>query len=133
MDLPVDVQIQYGWLLLKASDDRKLYDLVLSLSRVEDMTDEQRTAFYSLWASWSVSRATAALKTGNTRLAISILETAARAFPQNPDIYQSLAGAYLKDGQAKRAVSIYALMDMNAARLGPIPGSSGGCPAWRTI
>jgi cellulose synthase operon protein C len=125
MEPPVDVQIQYGWLLLKASDDRKLYGLVAQLSRVEDMTDEQRNAFYSLWASWSVSRANAALKGGNTRLAISILETAARAFPQNPEIYQALAGAYLKDGQAKRAVSVYALMDMNAATLGQYQGAVG--------
>ena len=42
VDEPADVQIQYGWLLLKAGDDRRLYSVVSQLA--EDARPHGRTA-----------------------------------------------------------------------------------------
>ena len=39
---PVDMQIQYGWLLLKAGDDRRLYSVVVKARR--DARFNRRTA-----------------------------------------------------------------------------------------
>ena len=61
---PVDAQIQYGWMLLKARDDRKLYALVSNIASSPDMTDDQQAQFNRLWASWSVQRANGLLLTG---------------------------------------------------------------------
>ena len=45
VDEPADVQIQYGWLLLKAGDDRRLYSLVSKLAETPDLTEEQQANF----------------------------------------------------------------------------------------
>src|SRR6201999_2411624 len=57
---PADVQIQYGWLLLKAGDDRGLYSVVSRLSEAPDLTEDQQANFKKLWASWTVRRANSA-------------------------------------------------------------------------
>ncbi|HMD22234.1 MAG TPA: tetratricopeptide repeat protein, partial [Alloacidobacterium sp.] len=114
-DEPVDVQIQYGWVLMRAGDDQRLYALVGSLSNSVDMTDEQLAEFNRLFATWSVRRANSALAAGNQNRAVAILDAAAQAFPGNADVYSSLAGLYLKIGQPKQAVAIYASMDMTHA------------------
>lgn len=128
-EVPADVQIQYGWVLLNAGDDRKLYSLVSSLSTSAEMTDEQQTNLNQLWAAWSIRRATSAAAAGDQRRALAILETAARAFPGNANIYTALAGAYLKAGQAKRAVAIYTSLDMSQASLAQYQGAIGAALA----
>jgi len=110
-ELPVDVRIQYGWILLKARDDQKLYALVTDLSGSLDMTEEQQAEFNRLWATWSIQRANAALLAGDQRRALAILEAAGQAFPKNPDVYSALAAAYLQAGQARQAVALYAALD----------------------
>ena len=128
-EVPTDVQIQYGWVLLNAGDDRKLYSLVSSLSTSAEMTDEQQTNLNQLWVAWSIRRANSAAASGDQRRALAILETAARAFPGNTNIYTALAGAYLKAGQAKRAVAIYASLDMSQASLTQYQGAIGAALA----
>ncbi len=114
-DEPVDVQIQYGWMLLKAGDDQRLYSLVSNLSNAGDMTDDQQAEFNNLWAEWSIRRANSALAAGDQNRAVAILSAAAQTFPGNASIYSALAGVYLKIGQPKQAVAIYASMDMTHA------------------
>lgn len=116
-DMPVDVQIHYGWVLLNAGDDRRLYSLVTNLSTSPDMTDEQQAQFSQLWASWSVRRANSALAAGDQQKAMAILAAASQAFPNNPDVAGALAGVYMKAGQPKEAVAIYASRDMSHASL----------------
>jgi len=115
VDEPAGVQIQYGWALLKAGDDQRLYALVSNLSNASDMTDDQQAEFNRLWASWSVRRANSALALGDQRRAVAILDAAAQAFPGNAEVYSALAGVYLKIGQPKQAVAIYASLDMSHA------------------
>jgi Flp pilus assembly protein TadD len=129
LDEPADMQIQYGWLLLKAGDDRRLYSLVSQLTQAPGLTEEQQVAFHKLWASWSVRRATSALDRGDLQQAVIILETAAQAFPGNIDIYNALAGAYLKTGQPKRAVAIYASLDLRHGSLAQYHGAIGAALA----
>jgi cellulose synthase operon protein C len=133
LDEPADMQIQYGWLLLKAGDDRRLYSLVSQLAQVPSLTKEQQAAFHNLWASWSVRRATSSLARGDLQQAVVILETAAQAFPGNIDIYNALAGAYLKAGQPKRAVAIYASLDLRHGSLAQYHGAIGAALAARDL
>ena len=130
---PVDVQIQYGWLLLKAGDDGRLYSVVSSLANSPGMTDEQHAEFNRMWAAWSVRRANSALAGGDQRHAVAILETAAQAFPKNPSVYGALAAAYLQVGQPKRAVAVYSLLDMLHADPGQIRGAIGAALAARDM
>jgi tetratricopeptide (TPR) repeat protein len=126
---PVDMQVQYGWLLLKAGDDRRLYSVVSKLADTPDLTETQQGDFHKLWASWSVRRANTALAAGQQQLAIAILEKAAQAFPGDADIYNTLAGAYLQTGQSKRAVAIYASLDLSHATLDQYHGAVGAALA----
>ena len=52
---------------------------------------------------------------GNLQRGIVLLETAAQTFLGNADVYNTLAGAYLQAGQPKRAVAIYASLDLRHA------------------
>src|SRR5579885_2776894 len=132
-DVPVATQIQYGWVLLKAGDDRKLYSLVSSLSASGEMTDEQQADFNSLWAAWSVQRANTLLAAGDQRRAVAILQAATQAFPKNPRIYSALAAAYLKAGEPKQAVAIYSSLDMDHATLSQYQGAIGAALAARDM
>jgi cellulose synthase operon protein C len=132
-DEPVDVQIQYGWVLLKAGDDQRLYALVSNLSNAPDLTDDQQVDFNRLWASWSVRRANSALAAGDQRRAVAILDAAAQAFPKNAEVYSALAGVYLKAGQPKQAVAIYASLDMSHATLPQYQGAIGAALAARDM
>ncbi|HZU09323.1 MAG TPA: cellulose synthase subunit BcsC-related outer membrane protein [Pseudacidobacterium sp.] len=132
-DIPVGTQIQYGWALLKAGDDQRLYSLVSSLANTAEMTDEQQADFDNLWAAWSIQRANTLLATGDQRRALTILQTAAQAFPKNTQIYTALAGAYLKAGEAKQAVAIYSSLDMEHATLPQYQGAIGAALAARDL
>ena len=128
-EAPVDVQIQYGWVLLNTGDDRKLYALVSNLAGSAELSDDQQADLNRLWATWSIRQANTALAAGDQRRALAILDAAARAFPKNADVYIALAAAYLKAGQPKRAVAIYASLDMSHATLAQYQGAIGAALA----
>ncbi|HEX4007356.1 MAG TPA: cellulose synthase subunit BcsC-related outer membrane protein [Acidobacteriaceae bacterium] len=129
MPMPADVQIQYGWALLQAGADSRLYALVSSVDAASDLSDAQQANLNKLLAAWSVRRAAIAAGAGDQRRSIAILETAARAIPANTDILNALAGAYLKAGEAKRAVLVYASLDMGAATRPQMQGAIGAALA----
>jgi len=126
---PIDTQIQYGWALLNVGDDRKLYAVISNLSNAPDLTDIQQTGLSRLLAAWSVRRANAAAAVGDLRRSITVLQAAARAVPGNADVLNSLAGAYLKAGEARRAVAIYESLDMDNASSGQYQGAIGAALA----
>jgi cellulose synthase operon protein C len=129
IDEPADVQIQYGWALLKSGEDRRLYALIAKLADAPGLTDEQQEAFHRMWASWSVRQANTAIAAGDLNRGITILETAAQAFPKDGDIDNALAGAYWKMGQPKRAVAVYATLDMRHATQDQYRGAIGAALA----
>jgi tetratricopeptide (TPR) repeat protein len=133
VDEPIDIQIQYGWVLLKVKDDARLYALVSGIANFPDMTDNQQAEFNRLWSTWSVQRANSLIAAGDQRRALAILESAAEAFPKNPDIYNALAAVYLKAGQPKQAVAIYATFDMDHASLPQCQGAIGAALAARDM
>ena len=133
VDMPVATQIQYGWVLLNAGDERHLYALVSNLANAPDMTDDQQAQFNQLWASWSVRRANSALAAGDQRRALAILAAASQAFPDNADVSSALAGVYMKAGQPKEAVAIYASRDMTHATLPQYQGAIGAALSARDM
>jgi len=100
--MPASVEVQQAWLLFNLKDDRDLYRTLMHLGDRADLTTEQRRTVQTIWASWSVRRASNDIKAGNTRLAIEILTSARQAFPGNPDVSKALAGGYLQAGQPKQ-------------------------------
>jgi tetratricopeptide (TPR) repeat protein len=129
IDEPAEVQIQYGWALLKSGDDRRLYSLVAGLANDSNLTDEQQVAFHKMWGSWSARRANAAMAAGDLHRGITILETAAQAFPKDEDIENALAGAYWKMGQPRKAVAVYETIDMRHASQAQYRGAIGAALA----
>ncbi len=127
--VPPDVQIQYGWALLKSGDERRLYSLVAELANDSGLTDEQQKAFHKMWGSWSIHRANTAITAGDIHRGVTLLETAAQAFPKDEDIDNALAGAYWKMGQPKRAVAVYATLDMDHATQAQYRGAIGAALA----
>lgn len=113
--------------------NQRLYELVSNLSSSSSMTDAQQADFNRLWASWSIQRANILLTAGDQRHALAILEAAVQAFPKNIDVYNALAGAYLKAGQPKQAVAIYSSLDMDHATLQQYQGAIGSAMAARDM
>ncbi len=126
---PVDVQLQHGWLLLKVGDDRGLYPVVQSLAATADMSVAERANFRVLLASWTIRRAGSALAQGDRARAVALLQTARQAFPENADVSSALAGAYLRTGQPRQAVAVYASLDMSKATLAQYQGAIGAALA----
>jgi len=122
---PADFSIQYCYLLLNAGDDQSLYAQLMKLGARQDLTEEQRTHVQTVWADWSVRRATVAAKAGNNHRALQILDAANHAFPENADVQKALAGGYMQAGQAKRAETIYLQMDWTSATVEDYRGALG--------
>jgi tetratricopeptide (TPR) repeat protein len=112
---PADVDIQNGWLLLNTHDDRDLYRALMALGDREDLTDLERRSVQNIWATWSVRRASDAVDAGNLHRSLEILNAAAQAFPDNPDVLKALASGYLKSGDPRRSMIIFATLDLTNA------------------
>jgi cellulose synthase operon protein C len=82
-----------------------------------------------MWASWSVRQANTAIAAGDLQRGVTILETAAQTFPKDENIDNALAGAYWKMGQPKRAVAVYAAIDMRHATQAQYRGAIGAALA----
>jgi predicted Zn-dependent protease len=113
MLMPASVEVQQAWLLFNLKDNRDLYRTLMHLGDRADLTTEQRRTVQTIWATWSVQRASNDIKAGNTRLAIEILTAARQAFPGNPSVSKALAGGYLQAGQPKEALAIYQSLGTN--------------------
>ncbi len=112
---PVDAEIQHAWLLMQAGQDARLYSMVQAIAATPDLTPQQQKNFHAMWAAWTVRRSQSALAAGDRAGAISMLEMASRAFPQNLDITNALATAYQQSGEPQKAVAIYASLDLSNA------------------
>ncbi|WP_446742163.1 cellulose synthase subunit BcsC-related outer membrane protein [Silvibacterium acidisoli] len=127
--IPGDIAIQNAWLLFNTKDDRGLYRALMALGGRTDLTDDQRRTVQSIWTSWSVQRAGQAVDAGRTSRALEILNTASQAFPDNPGVSKTLAPAYVKAGDAKRAMAIYNSLDMTNASAADYQGMIGAALA----
>jgi cellulose synthase operon protein C len=127
--VPADVEIQNGYLLLNAHDNRDLYRTLMALGGRNDLTDAQRLTIQSIWTSWSVQRAGEAVDAGKTDRALQILNAASQAFPDNPDVSKALATGYLKAGDPKQAMAIYDSLDLSNPSVSDYQGMVGAALA----
>ena len=122
---PAGIDVQNAWLLLNTGNDRDLYPALRSLDRRSDLTAAQRQEVQTVWANWSLRRATAEMDAGNTQRALEILEAAARDYPDNLNVRRSLAGGYVKAGQGAESLAIFKSISMQDANAGDFQAAIG--------
>ncbi len=112
---PADIDVQDAWLLYNSKNDAALYQQLLMLGGRTDLTDTQRRTVQVIWANYAVRRANALAAAGQENHAVAILNATARAFADNPEVLQILAGGYASAGMAKQAVLIWRSHDLKTA------------------
>jgi tetratricopeptide (TPR) repeat protein len=122
---PASVEIQNAWLLFNTKNDRALYPALMRLGSRQDMTAVQRETVQTIWASWSVRRASTAMDNGNVQRAVDILDAASQAFPDNMNVRKAVAGGYVKAGRAKESLALYKTVPMQDATAGDFQGAVG--------
>jgi tetratricopeptide (TPR) repeat protein len=122
---PAGIAVQNAWLLYNTGKDHDLYPALKSLDARQDLTSEQRVQVETIWANWSMRRATAAMDSGNTALGVEILEAAAQQFPDNLSIRRAMASSYVKAGRASESLAIFKATTMQGATAGDFQGAIG--------
>lgn len=128
-ELPADVEIQSAYLLYNTKNDRALYPTLMQLGARQDLTVTQRETIQSLWANWSVRRASQAFDNGNTARATDILDAAAQAFPDNLTVRKAVAGGYLQVGKSREALAIFKQIDLQDGSAADFQGAIGAALA----
>jgi tetratricopeptide (TPR) repeat protein len=113
--IPYSVEAQRAWALLTLGDDNSIANTLVQLSHRTDLTAAEQVQNRNLWAAWSVRKALRSEKQGDPKRAVSILELASQAYPDNADIRRALAGTYVRVGSAKSAVALYEAIDWYTA------------------
>ena len=126
---PTNIEIQNAWLLYNTKNDRALYPTLMRLGGRQDLTPTQRETVQTIWASWSVRRAGAAIDNNDNQRAVEILEAASLAFPDNTTVRKVLAGGYLRTGQTKEALAIYKTVGLQDASAADFQGAIGAALA----
>ena len=129
MQPPANIAVQNAWLLYNTSNDRALYPVLMSLGGRSDLTGEQRQTVQTIWASWSVRRASAAMANGDAQRAEDILDAALQAFPNNLAVRKAVAGGYAQVGRSKEAVALFKAVPMQNATSGDFQGAIGAALA----
>jgi tetratricopeptide (TPR) repeat protein len=122
---PANIDVQNAWLLYNTRNDRALYPALMRLGGRKDLTVAQRETVQTIWASWSVRRAAAAMDNGNPQRAVEILEAAALAFPDNMSVRKAVAGGYAQVGRAHEALVLFKSVPMQDASAGDFRGAVG--------
>ena len=122
-DAPFAVEAQYAWLLLNAGDESRLATTLAQMGRRPDLTPGQQQQTRNLWAAWSIRKAAHEEKSGNTKQALAILETASQAFPSNGDIRRAMAGTYIRNNEGKLAFALYQQIDWTRATVTDYAGA----------
>ncbi|UWZ83027.1 cellulose synthase subunit BcsC-related outer membrane protein [Occallatibacter riparius] len=127
--MPSDTAIQNAWLLYNTKNDRALYPELMRLGSRPDLTAAQRETVQTIWASWAVRRAGAAMDNGDNQRAVEILEAASQAFPENVQVKRILAGGYLRTGQTRASLALYKSLPMQDAGVNDFQGAIGAALA----
>jgi tetratricopeptide (TPR) repeat protein len=122
---PASVEIQNAWLLFNTKNDRALYPELMRLGGRQDLTATQRETVQTIWANWSVRRASVAMDNGNLQRASDILDAASQAFPDNMAVRKAVAGGYVQVGRAKESLALYKTIPMQDAAAGDFQGAVG--------
>ncbi len=111
----VQQQLTLCWLLYKARDGEQLLPRLLRLDRENDLNLAEQEQLAQLWIYWSLRRTDHARQIGLYPLAVQIMEAAHAAFPQNARLRETLAGAYIQNGQPQKTVQMYAEKNLRMA------------------
>lgn len=130
-DAPYAVEAQYAWLLLNAGDETRLATTLAQMGRRTDLTAGQQQQTRDIWAAWSIRKAAHEEKSGNTKQALAILETAAQAFPSNGEIRRATAGTYIRNNDGKLAFALYEQIDWSRATATDYAGAVAAAAAAR--
>ena len=126
---PANIEVQNAWLLYNTRNDRALYPALMRLGSRKDLTATQRETVQTIWASWSVRRASTAMDNGNPQRAVEILEAAALAFPDNLNVRKAVAGGYALVGRARDSLMLFKSVPMQDASAGDFRGAVGAALA----
>ncbi len=124
-EVPAGLEIQHAWLLYNNHYDVALYPVMLRLDAHMNLSLEQHQQISTLWATWSVRRAQAAIDADNLQRGVEILQAAAQVYPANMEIRRALAGALAKSGRSADALALYKLMPLDNAVPGEYEGAIG--------
>jgi tetratricopeptide (TPR) repeat protein len=113
---PNGIELQQGWLLLQAGETAQLAQVIQELNSRDDLNADQQEQLGNLWANWAMQRAAVLSRQGNHDGSIGVLGAGLRAFPDNIMLNNALADAYLEGGDPKRAVALYARLDIARAK-----------------
>jgi tetratricopeptide (TPR) repeat protein len=105
--IPVDLELESCWIFLNANQDASLSSQIRHLSLRSDLIPSQQKTLGQVWAAWSLKKADAAASTGNYNQALSILNAARRAFPDDLKIRSAFANTLLRGGYARQAFDEY--------------------------
>jgi len=116
--VPFAVDTQFAWLLLNQGDQRNLAVTLDRLGNHRNLTAEQKQELENIWAAWSMRRAEADYTAGNGHKALSILQIANQAYPENTALRRELCSMYVRTGNPGPALKIYEDMNWETAKVG---------------
>jgi tetratricopeptide (TPR) repeat protein len=116
--VPFAVDTQFAWLLLNQGDQRNLSVTLDRLGNHRNLTTDQKLELENIWAAWSMRRAEADYAAGNGRKALSILQIANQAYPDNTVLRRELCSMYVRTGNPGPALKIYEDMNWETAKVG---------------
>jgi tetratricopeptide (TPR) repeat protein len=126
---PAGMEVQHAWLLYNVSDDVGLYPVMLRLDVRQDLTAAQREQVQTLWATWAVRRANAAMTAGHILRGVEILQAASQDYPNDMNVRRAVAGAYTKVGRAADSLALFKTIPMDGASSGDYQGAIGAALA----
>ena len=115
--VPFGAGIELAWLQLNTGDQRQLAATLDRLGKLRSLSLAQTIQIQKVWSAWSMRRAEAAFVSGNAAQAMTILQTAVKAYPGDSQLRIQLAGMYVRIGHAAQGVKIFQAMDWNNATL----------------
>ena len=113
--VPLSLDIEYAWLLLKAGNDPELAATLDRIGQNAHVNAEQTSAVHQIWAAWSIQHAEAEYKRGHAKQALAILQTAGQAYPERPELLMALAGMYVRAGKPDFGMKMYEQMNWQHA------------------
>ena len=116
--VPFAVDTQFAWLLLNEGDERQLAAALDRLGNHRGLTAGEKLELENIWAAWSMRRAEADYKSGNGHKALTILQVANEAYPDNTALRGELCSMYVRTGNPGPALKIYEDMNWETAKLG---------------
>ncbi len=121
--VPIDMRLQYGWLLLNTKgDESELYNTLIAVGDEKALNAQQTKDYQELWSVWTRQRAADARQANDFKRAEAILDAASRLLPKDTRLTAALAATYLQSGDTARAFQMYTAWGFKGAEAGDYAG-----------